>query len=551
MKHINIQFLLFAGGLSALTACSDLEIGESMYHSEEYQFSDFSRTKESINYVYSFLQDGLSPVGGTMRDCASDDAVYAWAEDPVKTFYDGSWAANNTIDCQWSHYYEGIRSANRFIQNCPDDFPFAEYIIDYESLKQELLMYPYEAKALRAYYHFELLKRYGNIVISDRTFSQDEVNSLRPSDYQDVTDWIAGECDACAEKLPSTWKGSYSNQLGRVTRGFVMALKARLLLYAASPLHNPSGDVSLWLRAAEAAKDVIDLPDYSLADENDVNNQDAAGLIFGLNKDASNSFERANFPVGYEGGNSGVCPSLNLMEAFDMKDGTPFSWEEHGADALDLTKRDPRMARTMIVNGSVFKDETVETWYGGRNGLPQEGASPTSFYLRKFLQEDTKLLVGDETSYSHLYPLFRLTEMYLDYAEALFCATGNPDFTGTLDGVLYTMSPSDALDAVRARVGMPPVETGSPEEFLERLKKERRVELAFEDHRFWDVRRWKSGNETAEVYGLSITAEGDGTFTMEKVLVRSGVWDEKMNMYPVPDSERRRNANLVQNEGWD
>ena len=549
MKHINIQFLLFAGGLSALTACSDLEIGESMYHSEEYQFSDFSRTKESINYVYSFLQDGLSPVGGTMRDCASDDAVYAWAEDPVKTFYDGSWAANNTIDCQWSHYYEGIRSANRFIQNCPDDFPFAEYIIDYESLKQELLMYPYEAKALRAYYHFELLKRYGNIVISDRTFSQDEVNSLRPSDYQDVTDWIAGECDACAEKLPSTWKGSYSNQLGRVTRGFVMALKARLLLYAASPLHNPSGDVSLWLRAAEAAKDVIDLPDYSLADENDVNNQDAAGLIFGLNKDASNSFERANFPVGYEGGNSGVCPSLNLMEAFDMKDGTPFSWEEHGADALDLTKRDPRMARTMIVNGSVFKDETVETWYGGRNGLPQEGASPTSFYLRKFLQEDTKLLVGDETSYSHLYPLFRLTEMYLDYAEALFCATGNPDFTGTLDGVLYTMSPSDALDAVRARVGMPPVETGSPEEFLERLKKERRVELAFEDHRFWDVRRWKDLDETTKIYRVEVSRQ-QNTFFYEKSLYETRSVNDCMYFYPISNAEIYKNGNLIQNPNW-
>lgn len=550
IKYYIYFCLLVPAGLLWFPACAELDINESSYHSDEYMFSDFPRAKQSLNYVYSYLQDGLSAVGGTMRDCAGDDAVYAWAEDPVSTFYDGSWAANRTVDDQWSHYYEGIRSANWFIANCPDDFPYAEYVIDYASMKKELQMYPNEARALRAYYHFELLKRYGHIVIADRVFGPDEVNGLVPVSYSEAVEWIAGECDACAKVLPDTWKDTYTNESGRVTRGFVMALKARLLLYAASPLNSPEGDTGAWAKAASAALDVIDLPYFALADEDDVNNGNALGLIFGINRDASNSFERANMPVGYEGGNSGVCPSLNLMEAFDMRDGSMFSWTENAEDALDLSKRDPRMARTILVNGSVFKGQEIETWYGGRNGLPQDGASPTSFYLRKFIQENTRLTSGDESSYSHLYPIFRLTEMYLDYAEALYYATGDPGFTGSIGGTDYSMSPLDALNAVRARVNMPPVTVSSGAEFVERLRRERRVELAFEDHRFWDIRRWGIGAAAKDVYGLSVTLGDDGAVTLERKLVRSGFWDERMNMYPVPDTERHNNPNLVQNTGW-
>lgn len=105
----------------------------------------------------------------------------------------------------------------------------------------------------------------------------------------------------------------------------------------------------------------------------------------------SNSFESANFPIGYEGGNSGVCPSHNLVEAFDMRDGTPFDWNnpEHRNKALEPSERDPRLAQTVLMNGQTFKDKVVESFIGGMNGLPKEGASPTSYYLRKHLKEAT------------------------------------------------------------------------------------------------------------------------------------------------------------------
>lgn len=91
------------------------------------------------------------------------------------------------------------------------------------------------------------------------------------------------------------------------------------------------------------------------------------------------------------GGNSGVCPSENLVEAFDMADGTPFSWEQHQEDVLDPLKRDPRFAKTLLANGMSFKNDIIESFDGGRNGMPQDGASPTSYYLRKLLQEDTNI----------------------------------------------------------------------------------------------------------------------------------------------------------------
>ena len=238
MKTYNL--LALAGCLWMTAACSDfLELDESQHHTVEYEFSTFDNTKAVATNVYSYLRNGYSDVNSTMIDAATDDAVNAWNTNGIKGFYDGSWKDSSPMDNVWGHYYKGIAAANYFMEHCPADFPEAKYQEKYEEKLKELKLYPYEIQALRAYFHFELLKRYKNIVIADRQFTLEEVNELQPSSYEETVEWIAGECDEVSKFLPVTFEGmTSSSEIGRVTKGMVLALKARVLLYAASPLNT-------------------------------------------------------------------------------------------------------------------------------------------------------------------------------------------------------------------------------------------------------------------------------------------------------------------------
>lgn len=545
--------ILLAGCTLLMAACSDfLELDESVYQTTKYQFSTFDRVKQSATNVYSYVQEGLLDVEGTMIDAATDDAVYAWSTGGIKRFYDGSWNGTNLIDDRWASLYSAIAAANYFLDNCPDDFPEAQYQDNYKANLAELKNYPFEVRALRAYFHFELLRRYNRIVIGDRSFTMQEVNTLVPVSYDDASGWIVSECDAVIPSLPKTYLGTEKGEVARVTKGMAMALKARVLLYAASPLNNPGGDAARYLEAAAAAKELIDAGIYKLVSEETTNNADAQGLIFGKWCPVSSDFEAANFPVGFEGGNSGVCPSQNLAEAFDMATGEPFDWNDESMRSrmFVASARDPRFARTLIYNGATFKGQSVQSYVGGRNGRPLDGATPTSYYLRKHIVEATSFVTGSEMSYQHIFPFFRYAEVLLNYAEALAAATQNPDFTGMKGEVEYTLSPREALNAVRARYNMPGITETDYAAFVKRLRNERRVELAFEGHRFWDIRRWKIGAETTKVYGLTITPQNDGSFSYVRSVIQQRGWDDRMNYYPIADAELFKNHNLVQNDGW-
>lgn len=545
--------ILFAGCTLLMAACSDfLELDESVYQTTKYQFSTFDRVKQSATNVYSYVQEGLLDVEGTMIDAATDDAVYAWSTGGIKRFYDGSWNGTNLIDDRWASLYSAIAAANYFLDNCPDDFPEAQYQDNYKANLAELKNYPFEVRALRAYFHFELLRRYNRIVIGDRSFTMQEVNTLVPVSYDDAAGWIVSECDAVIPSLPKTYLGTEKGEVARVTKGMAMALKARMLLYAASPLNNPGGDAARYLEAAAAAKELIDAGIYKLVSEETTNNADAQGLIYGKWCPVSSDFEAANFPVGFEGGNSGVCPSQNLAEAFDMATGEPFDWNDESMRSrmFVASARDPRFARTLIYNGATFKGQSVQSYVGGRNGRPLDGATPTSYYLRKHIVEATSFVTGSEMSYQHIFPFFRYAEVLLNYAEALAAATQNPDFTGMKGEVEYTLSPREALNAVRARYNMPGITETDYAAFVKRLRNERRVELAFEGHRFWDIRRWKIGAETTKVYGLTITPQNDGSFSYVRSVIQQRGWVDRMNYYPIADAELFKNHNLVQNDGW-
>jgi len=271
----------------------------------------------------------------------------------------------------------------------------------------------------------------------------------------------------------------------------------------------------------------------------------------------SNSFESQNYPVGIDGGGkTGHCPTQNLVEAFETINGKPVKDTKYSS--MDPTydennpyvNRDPRLAATVAVNNSNWVyNQPVEIWYGGKSGKPVKHATLTGYYLKKYVDGTTSLKAGNTSKRNHVWTYFRYGEVLLNYAEAMVEGYGDINYKNPPS---LPLSALEAVNIIRKRkeVNMPDFDSGmSTAQFKEKLRNERMVELAFENHRFWDIRRWMIGDETTDIYGVEITKEGYG-FKYKKILVESRVWDDKMYLYPIPDSERHINSNLGQNPGW-
>ena len=192
----------------------------------------------------------------------------------------------------------------------------------------------------------------------------------------------------------------------------------------------------------------------------------------------------------------------------------------------------------------------LEIWYGGKNALPLNNATTTGYYLKKYVNRAISFESGSTvTAAYHSWVLFRYAEILLNYAEAMVNAFDDAEYT---DAEL-PISARQAVNMVRARTGvnMPPVESMSKNRFITRLKNERRVELAFEGHRFWDLRRWRDLLKIKEVYGVSVVKGEDNTVTYTRQLIKNQVLNVSMYFYPIPNEEIHKNSNLVQNKGWD
>ncbi|MBR4686807.1 MAG: RagB/SusD family nutrient uptake outer membrane protein, partial [Bacteroidales bacterium] len=436
-----------------------------------------------------------------------------------------------------------------------------KYDNKYQRWLDHLAYYPYQARVLRAYYFFELARRYGDIPMPLTMLTAEEANEIEKTPFDEVIDFIVRECTESAAKLPDTYVGLLDDEIGRVTRGFALAVKAKALLYAASPLHNPSGDKSKWQKAAAAAKEIIDLGIYKLDPAEKANNYTSQEVIFAILRSESQSFEYYNFPVRFTEGQrtyvGGTYPTQNLVDAFQTLNGyditlTANGWQTSDPD-FDLTKpyegRDPRFARAILANGMTFKGSTIETFVGGRDysATRNDLGSPTGYYLRRYIQESTSFTPENTVTNKHQWIVYRYAEALLTYAEAMNEYLGSPTAT---DGNL-SVSALDALNQVRANAGMPAVNATSQSAFRDAVRREWRVEFAFEDHRFWDVRRWDIGQATqGQIDGVEITRSG-GTFHYKRMTVENRTWSARQNLYPIPQSELFCNPNLnPQNTGW-
>lgn len=546
------------------TGCNFLDFDESSSdYSRDDMYLTYSNIQKMLTNVYGYMPNkNIYDVSDALRDCGSDDAEYGDPDASVQRFTNGTWSALNTVDDKWSTMYSGIRSANEFLESIKTvDLSMYQYDTKYQRWLEHLKYYPYQAKVLRAYYFFELARRYGDIPMPLTMLTAEEANVIGKTPFDEVINFIVTECDEAAKNLPDTYVGLLDDEIGRVTRGFALAVKTKALLYAASPLHNPSGDKSKWEKAAAAAKEIMDLKVYKLDPDEKANNYTSQEVIFAIMRSESSSFELYNFPVRFTEGQrtyiSGSYPTQNLVDAFQTANGYDITlgsdgWQTSDPD-FDITKpyegRDPRFARAILADGMSFKGSTIETFVGGKDysATRNDLGTPTGYYLRRYIQESTSFIPENTVTNKHQWIVYRYAEALLTYAEAMNEYLGDPT---TTEGE-FSISALEALNMVRANAGMPDVTVTSQSDFREAVRREWRVEFAFEDHRFWDVRRWDIGQATqGQIDGVEITRSG-GKYDYKRMTVETRTWAARQNLFPIPQSELFCNPNLnPQNTGW-
>lgn len=555
MKFNKIAILLLSAGLLTTTSCDFMDCDESDNYTLQEIQNSYNRVKQFVTSIYGYLPSDFCNTHGAMLDAATDDAIHVYESSAIQRIVNGTWSANYTVDDKFAYYYNAIHDANYYLTTLSGlTFDTWENGDDYQDWMQNYDNYQYQVRFLRAYFYFELVRRYQNVPLITKPLSQTEANQIEPSSAQEVLKFIINECTEIAPKLPIKSTSIAQAENGRATRAMAMALKSRAALYAASPLYNTNGDNAKWTEAAKASHDIIaSAGELGLGLDTYANlfkskNYNSKEVILCRPTGTSKTFEQANYPMGVTGGNTTTCPTENLASAFEMKDGRAFDWNDPTMKANPYKDRDPRFYLTIVHNGMLWPaKKAVDISEGGANGLPLTNATTTGYYLRKYVDNSISFEAGSTTAATHHnWILFRYAEVLLNYAEAMIHVNGNCDFKDAT----YTMSAREALNAVRKRAGMPEVAACSQDEFLTRVKHERRVEMAFEGQRFWDLRRWKNLDETKNIYAVRITHH-DGVLSYEKTLLSERSVSDKLYFYPIANVELFKNKKLVQNSGWD
>lgn len=552
----------------------------------EFVFTDGLKSEQYVVRTYNYLPYGGSDdngynrlnSGAAMIASASDEAMPNTST-AIEILTNGSWSSSSgNPDARWNENYQAIRAVNLGLENL--------HLLQGEpELKNRLTA---ELHFMRAYAHFELLKRYGGVPILDRTLLLDEDLNISRNTFAETIDFIVSELDEAIKYLPSPEEIA-GGELGRASTGTALALKSKVLLLAASDLFNGPGydgttneligygsySATRWEAAAEAAADVINLGYYELYQDEALTDamtdaQAAASgqknysdlfltltgnkeLILIRTSEDGNMVEKKNTPVGFTNGQGTTNPSQQMVDAYGMLNGLGINDPASGYDPLNpYAGRDPRFEASIFYNGKSWGGRNVETFIGGAdNQVTSTEATKTGYYLAKFMASGVKIS-GSETNTHHCFPIIRYAEILLNYAEAMNEAYG-PD----ADPEGYGKTAREAVEEVRGRVLRPmyaavQASVDTKEEMRDFIRAERRVELAFEDQRHLDVRRWKIAPETIgqNLKGIRITKNGSD-LTYELVNNASQrTFDTKMYLYPIPKKEVDNNKALAQNPLW-
>jgi hypothetical protein len=548
MKIKNIWSLVAAAVV--LVSCGDkMDYKEYSVYDEDYVKTTFARSAGLVTSAYNDLDYDFGNYSGALLASATDEAVYSHSGNAIEKFYDGGWSASSNNDASlWTKCWRGISYANLFLDKFKDE-TFEDYILDLD-YKAEIHQYQnlqYEARFLRAYYYFLLVRSFGGVPLITANLDANEANTQPRVSSDEIFQFIISECAAIQDLIVKDYSDlgnlqlKSKNETGRANNLAVLALKARAALYYASPLFNATGDKERWHQAALANKELIDeckgrgmklTNDYGSLFQKD-NWQNSEECIFVRRiVSASNTFEKYNFPIGLENAGGGNCPTQNLVEAYEPGD--------------------IRLEATVAQNGEQWPNNTLETFIGGANGQPIAYATPTGYYLKKYVNKSLTIGASNATTERHHWVMFRLGEFYLNYAEAMLNYTGGGYETAS--GL--SMTAAQAVNVVRTRAKLANIAADlSASQFAERLENERFVELAFEGHRFYDLRRWKKAGDAKyrTIKTMQITKNADGTFNynVQSDAQTRSYWDDKMYLFPIAQSEILKSGGaLTQNPGW-
>ncbi len=561
MKYkYSIPVFILLGGVLALGSCKkdDLNVVATDRIPTNTLETDTAVFEAFVvnSYIGTRLQnkeaDGTNPGFGrgfeySMWSSLTDESIYN-NDDDTWLVQRGQLAPENlgALGVLWGRSYRGIRECNYALSVLSN--------IQMSAGRKSRL--EGELKFIRAFRYQDLIRNYGRVVLmGDRVLGlTDDLQD--PTLFQRATmkegiDYVVAQLDDAAAKLPLNNTDSW--QLGRATRGAAMALKSRLLLYAASPLYA----AGTWEAAVTAAQQVISLNKYQLY-------QGGYGNMFLINESEEVIFERlytknanhvhleiANGPNGY-GGWAGNTPTQNMVDAYDLTNGLPANTTNPMYDAAKpYDNRDPRFAATILYNGAAYRERNVETFIPGgkdsRDGNDNWNTTKTGYYLKKYMNDAYPLQNPWGNAGFQPWIYIRYAEILLNFAEAANEAYG-PDVLPP--GA--TMSARQAVNMIRSRasVNMPPLSVGMNQtDMRTAIRHERQIELAFEEHRFYDVRRWKIAEvtENEPSRGVIITKNTDGTFSYApKVALDGRKFEVQHYWLPIPRAEILASGNRLE-----
>lgn len=562
MKYkYSIPVFILLGGVLALSSCKkdflDVtatdRIPTNTLETDTAVFEAFVTN----SYIGTRLQDkeadGTNPGFGrgfeySMWSSLTDESIYN-NDDNTWLVQRGQLAPENlgALGVLWGRSYRGIRECNYALKVLTT--------IQMSAARKTRL--EGELKFIRAFRYQDLIRNYGKVVLmGDQvlglTDNLQDPALFKRSTIKECIDYVAAQLEDAAAKLPLNNDNNWL--LGRATKGAALALKSRLLLYAASPLYEAAGT---WQAAVTAAQQVISLNKYGIY-------QGGYGNMFLINESNEAIFERvytknanhthleiANGPNGY-GGWAGNTPTQNLVDVYDLTNGLPANTSNPLYNpAKPYENRDPRFKATILYNGAAYRERNIETFIPGgkdsRDGNDNWNTTKTGYYLKKFMNDAYPLQNPWGNAGFQPWIYIRYAEVLLNFAEAANEAYG-PDAVPAGS----SFSARQAINMIRSRasVNMPDLAAGMAQtDMRTAIRHERQIELAFEEHRFYDVRRWKIADVTENLpsRGVVITKNNDGTFTFtSKIALDGRKFETKHYWLPIPRTEILASGNQLQ-----
>lgn len=549
-------------------------------------FTNEQNYLKPVNEVYAYIPGKFNHIGSAFLDAATDDGISTLIDSDIHKLSRGYITSSNPVKECWYNSYKGIRQAifarkhlreaDLVLQNKTEE--------DIQAFKDT---YCAETECLQALFEFNLLRHYGGFPIVDRIYEVDEpeLQTKERDSFKDCVNHIVQLCESAAAVLkvdPEGGNGSY----GRMTKGMALAIKAKTLIYAASPLYNRAdnnnpllgytdgSDVAeRWKLAAKACADVINLntdgtiapggnKKYNLIALNATKTYDKIFIHANPNPEyvlfytaaKDNNLENRHYPPTIskdQGG--GTVPSQELIDAFTMEDGSDYTDASDGEDMY--THRDPRLKAIIGYDGSSYGKNKIYTRISSNttmDGLNQvkNRSTNTGYYLAKFLDKTLNFGQANVGTVFHLFPMIRLSDILLSYAEAMHHAYGmNADPEG------YGLTAVEALRKVRSRAGF-----GTDDKFfngmtdanfMAKVKQERRVELCFEEHRYFDLRRWMDGAQLQNpIIGMRVEENSTGLHYTRFTVDETRNFKDHMYYHPIPLKVIKESPSIRQNPGW-